>query len=123
MGTLVSRLCHSQVLVASDPQGADGGAELTMLCRCNRISSGGEPAQIGLSACNINASANYMVGQSYIVFIVQTELQASHVSLSGHRGALHAYPSILDGLLARRGTHSWWTSTLTPLERRPWDLP
>ena len=32
-----------------------------MLCRCNRISSGGEPAQIGMSACNINASANYMV--------------------------------------------------------------
>ncbi len=61
MGTLVLRLCHSQVHMAPDPQGADDDAELTMLCRCNRISSGGEPAQISMSACNINASANYMV--------------------------------------------------------------
>ena len=55
------RACYSQVYTAYDPDGATKGAQTTVLCRCNRISSGDGTTQIGISACNINASANYMV--------------------------------------------------------------
>ncbi|CAK0779336.1 hypothetical protein CVIRNUC_004747 [Coccomyxa viridis] len=66
MLTAISRqllLLNLEYLVdAALPASVQAAAPTTLefLARCNRISSGGEPAQISMSACNINASANYM---------------------------------------------------------------